>query len=148
MCSSDLLEKVWIPPVDVRAGAAQIMDNFLDFAHFPFVHAGTFGSDKDRLVGDYSTSRTEDGWGFVVEYPHVIENHEDPLVATGRNPLVQPREMRYDFRAPFTANLRPHLPLTGMVNAIVLWCQPVNGDTTRVHMVMLRNDCQIGRAHV
>ena len=134
------LDKVWVPPVDVAAGAAQIVDNFLDFAHFPFVHAGTFGSDKDRLVHEYSTERTADGWGFVVEYPHVIENHEDPLVATGEHPLVQPREMRYDFRAPFTANLRLRLPLTGMINAIVLWCQPMNATTTRVHMVMLRND--------
>lgn len=135
------LDKVWIDPVDVRAGAAQVVDNFLDFAHFPYVHAGTFGSDKDRLVHEYSTERTADGWGFVVDYPHVIENHEDPLVATGEHPLVQPREMRYHYGVPFTANLRLHLPLAGMVNAIVLWCQPMTLETTRVHMVMLRNDC-------
>ena len=135
------LDKVWVEPIDVPAGAAQIVDNFLDFAHFPYVHAGTFGSDDDRLVHEYSTERTEDGWGFVVEYPHVIENHEDPLVATGEHPLVQPREMRYDYRVPFTANLRLDFPLTGMVNAIVLWCQPMTLERTRVHMLMLRNDC-------
>lgn len=135
------LDKVWIEPVDVTAGAAQVVDNFLDFAHFPYVHAGTFGSDKDRLVHDYSTERTADGWGFVVDYPHVIENHEDPMVATGEHPLVQPRVMRYHYGVPFTANLRLDFPLTGMVNAIVLWCQPMTLRTTRVHMVMLRNDC-------
>lgn len=135
------LDKVWIDPVDVKAGAAQIIDNFLDFAHFPYVHRGTFGSDKDRIVHDYSTVRSDDGWGFVVDYPHVIENHEDPRVATGEHPLVQPREMRYDFRVPFSANLRLFLPLPGMINAIVLWCQPMTLDSTRVHMVMLRNDC-------
>lgn len=135
------LDKVWIAPVDVKAGAAQVIDNFLDFAHFPYVHAGTFGSDDDRLVHDYSTERTADGWGFIVDYPHVIENHEDPKVASGEHPLVQPREMRYNFRVPFTANLQLHLPLTGMVNDIVLWCQPMTLETTRVHMVMLRNDC-------
>lgn len=135
------LDKVWIEPVDIEAGAAQAIDNFLDFSHFPYVHAGTFGSDKDRLVHDYTTTRTDDGWGFVVEYPHVIENHEDPKVTTGEHPLVQPREMRYDFRAPFAANLRLHLPLTGMVNAIVMWCQPMTLATTRMHMVMIRNDC-------
>ncbi|MFZ8901815.1 MAG: Rieske 2Fe-2S domain-containing protein [Ilumatobacteraceae bacterium] len=135
------LEKVWIDPVDVKAGAAQIVDNFLDFAHFPYVHAGTFGSDKDRLVHDYTTERTADGWGFVVDYPHVIENHEDPLVATGEHPLVQPREMKYQFQVPFSANLQLFLPTTGMVNHILLLCQPMTLDTTRVHMVMLRNDC-------
>ncbi|MBJ7508160.1 MAG: aromatic ring-hydroxylating dioxygenase subunit alpha [Ilumatobacteraceae bacterium] len=135
------LTRVWMPPIDINAGAAQSIDNFLDFAHFPFVHAGTFGSEKDLLVNEYSTERTQDGWGFVVEYPHVIENHEDPLVKTGAHPLIQDRLMRYDFRAPFTANLRLELPLTGMVNAIVMWCQPMTLDTTRVHIVMIRNDC-------
>ena len=135
------LAHVWMPPVDFKAGAAQAVDNFLDFSHFPFVHAGTFGSDKDLLVTDYTTERGEDGWGFVVKYPHLIENHEDPLVATGEHPLVQERFMRYDYRVPFTANLRLEIPTTGMINAIVFWCQPVNADTTRAHIVMIRNDC-------
>ena len=28
-----------------------------------------------------------------------------------------------------------------MINAIVFWCQPINADTTRAHIVMIRNDC-------
>lgn len=141
------LTKVWMPPVDIDAAAAQAIDNFLDFSHFPYVHAGTFGSDKDRLVKEYSTERTADGWGFVVQYPHVIENHEDPLVATGEHPLVQDRLMRYDYRVPFTANLRLEIPLTGMVNAIVMWCQPMTMDRTRVHIVMIRNDVRTPADH-
>jgi phenylpropionate dioxygenase-like ring-hydroxylating dioxygenase large terminal subunit len=135
------LEKVWMPPVDIDAAAAQAIDNFLDFSHFPFVHAGTFGSDDDRLVSDFTTTRTDDGWGFVVEYDHLVDNHEDPLVATGAHPLTQPRRMRYDYRVPFTANLRLELTMTGMINSIVMWCQPMSLARTRVHIVMLRNDC-------
>lgn len=56
----ELLTKVWMPPVDIDAAAAQAIDNFLDFSHFPYVHAGTFGTDKDRLVKEYSTERTGD----------------------------------------------------------------------------------------
>lgn len=140
------LERLWMPPVDIAAGAAQAIDNFLDFSHFPFVHAGTFGSDQDRYVADYSTQRCDDGWSFIVEYPHVIDNHEDPLVLTGDHPLSQPRLMRYHYRAPFTANLRLELPMTGMVNAIVMWCQPMTRDRTRVHLLMLRNDCPTAQA--
>lgn len=135
------LDTIWIPSVDVAAGAAQVIDNFLDFAHFPFVHAGTFGSDDDILVAPFETRSAADGWGFVVEHDHTIENHEDPLVATGEHPLVQPRSMRYEYRAPFSANLRLDLPLTGMVNAIVMLCQPLDLGRTRVHMAMIRNDC-------
>lgn len=135
------LDKVWMPPVDISASAAQAIDNFLDFSHFPFVHAGTFGSRDDLFVGDFSTVRTEDGWGFAVEYDHFIDNHEDPLVSTGEHPLTQPRRMRYDYRVPFSANLRLELTMTDMVNSIVMWCQPMSLERTRVHIVMLRNDC-------
>ena len=135
------LDKIWMPPVDISAGAAQAVDNFLDFSHFPFVHAGTFGSAQDRFVADYSTQRADDGWSFIVEYPHVIDNHEDPLVSTGEHPLSQPRLMRYHYRVPFTANLRLELPLTGMINAIIMWCQPMSLERTRVHLLMMRNDC-------
>ena len=44
---------VWLPAMRVRVGAGQFIDNFLDFAHFPFVHAGTFGAGEDAHVGDY-----------------------------------------------------------------------------------------------
>lgn len=137
----DTLTKVWMPPVDIRASAAQAIDNFLDFSHFPFVHAGTFGTDDDRHIGEYSTQKSDDGWGFTVEYDHSIDNHEDPLVITGEHPLTQPRRMRYDYRVPFSANLRLELTMTGMVNSILMWCQPMTIETTRVHIVMLRNDC-------
>lgn len=136
------LVQAWVPPVDISASAAQTVDNFLDISHFPFVHAGTFGTMQDCAVGEIKAHRTDDGWGFRVEYDHVIDNHEDPLVATGQHPLTQPRKMHYRFQAPFSANLTLDFPVTGMLNSIVLWCQPMAKDRTRVHMLMLRNDCE------
>ncbi len=133
------LRQVWLPVVDVRAGAAQFVDNFLDFAHFPFVHAGTFGNAEEPFVEEFSVERA--AHGAVVDYRHTIVNHEDPLVADGTHPLVQPRRMRYEYTAPFTALLRLDLELTGMVNAILVACQPVDVGVTRLYTVMLRNDC-------
>jgi vanillate O-demethylase monooxygenase subunit len=117
------LRHVWLEPITINAAAAQFIDNFLDFGHFPFVHAGTFGSGEDANIHEYSVEKDESGWGFVVNYEHTIENNEDPLVATGEHPLVQPRIMRYEFTAPFSCNLRLSLP------------------TTCLYSVMLRNDC-------
>ncbi|MCX6528250.1 MAG: aromatic ring-hydroxylating dioxygenase subunit alpha [Actinobacteria bacterium] len=134
------LHKVWMPAIDINATAAQFIDNFLDFGHFPFVHAGTFGSGEDANIGDYNVDKTDSGWGFVVDYPHTIANKEDPLVATGQHPLVQPRNMVYTFQAPFSANLRLELPLTGVVNAIATFCQPMTASTTRLYTVMMRSD--------
>ena len=133
------LRKVWLPVIDIGAGAAQFVDNFLDFAHFPFVHAGTFGDSESPLIDDYSVTKRPGG--LIVDYEHTIVNNEDPLVRTGEHPLVQPRRMRYTYTVPFTAVLRLELPVTGVVNAIASFCQPVDVETTRLYTVMLRNDC-------
>ncbi len=135
------LVRAWMPPVDIEASAAQAIDNFLDISHFPFVHAGTFGTMQDREMGEIKVDKSEDGWGFRVTYDHVIDNYEDPLVATGEHPLTQPRRMHYHYHAPFSAHLKLEFPLTATVNSIIMWCQPMTWDRTRVHILMLRNDC-------
>jgi phenylpropionate dioxygenase-like ring-hydroxylating dioxygenase large terminal subunit len=129
---------VWLPVVASRAGGAQLLDNFLDFGHFPFVHAGTFGSGEDRFVGDYDVESSETS--LRVSYDHVVENTEDPGVATGERPLVQPRTMEYTFTVPFAGRLRLVLPLTGVENTIVFWASPVDADHSRIFCALLRND--------
>jgi phenylpropionate dioxygenase-like ring-hydroxylating dioxygenase large terminal subunit len=129
---------VWLPAVTIRCGAAQIIDNFLDFTHFPFVHAGTFGTDEDAHIGDYEVERTPQG--LRVRYEHVIENGEDPGVATGERPLLQPRLMEYTYLAPFAARLRIVTPMTGVENTIGFWATPHGRDTCTARTVLLRND--------
>lgn len=135
------LRFIELPVVDVAATAAQIVDNFLDIAHFPFVHAATFGGGADERVDPFEVRTVGDGWGLVLEYHHTIANHEDPLVASGEHPLVQPRVMRYEYRVPFSATLRLELPVAGSVNVLALHCQPCDAETTRVYMSMARDDC-------
>lgn len=129
---------VWLPVVEVRGGGAQLLDNFLDFTHFPFIHAGTFGAGEDALVHDYEVER--DDVSLKVRYEHVVENSEDPLVATGEHPLLQPRVMEYTFRVPFAGRLRLELPLTGVENTILFWAAPIDADHSRVFCALLRND--------
>ena len=135
------LQVMWLPCTDINATAGQFIDNFLDFGHFPFVHKGTFGAGEDAGISPYDVQVSEDGWSFVVEYPHFIKNNEDPKVATGEHPLVQPRNMRYGFGAPFIASLRLDLPLTGMINVLAIFLQPLDADHSRLHCAMIRNDC-------
>lgn len=136
------LQVMWLPCADIHATAGQFIDNFLDFGHFPFVHAGTFGAGEDAGISPYEVQVSADGWSFVVEYPHTIKNNEDPLVATGEHPLVQPRNMRYVFGTPFIASLRLELPLTGMTNVLAIFLQPLDADRSRLYCAMVRNDCQ------
>jgi vanillate O-demethylase monooxygenase subunit len=127
-----------LPAVDIRVSAGQFLDNFCDFAHFPFVHRTTFGAGEDAFVGDYDVVPLDDGYRLT--YEHLANNTEDPLVATNEHPLLQPRHMEYTFRVPFSARLRIEYPMSKLINVIATWAQPLTADVTRVHTCMLRND--------
>ena len=70
-----------LPVMEVRASAGLLADNFLDVAHFPFIHAGTFGADEAREVPAYSVTR--DAYTFEAAYEHEFAHREDPGVAAG-----------------------------------------------------------------
>ena len=91
-------------PTYLAASAGLLADNFLDVAHFPYVHAGTFGADEAAEVPQYAVAR--DGWSFTMSYEHSFANREDPAVASGVRPLVQHRRLAYRLDAPFHLTLR------------------------------------------
>jgi vanillate O-demethylase monooxygenase subunit len=39
-------ERSHLPMIETPANARLLADNFLDMAHFPFIHAGTFGAGE------------------------------------------------------------------------------------------------------
>jgi len=127
-----------LAPQRVAAAAGLLADNFLDMAHFPFVHRGTIGTHDDRLVADYSVER--DGLSFAVTMTHSFSNPEDPGVAVGERALVQTRTMRYEYSAPFAMRLRLDYHEAGGTNTLTLFLQPETLDSCRVYMTVLRND--------
>lgn len=132
------LPTVWLPTRRIATTAGQFIDNFCDFAHFPFVHAGTFGTGADRDLAGFELEPTPDG--YRQRGQHLAQNTEDPEVATGNRPLVQPRIMEYSYTVPFSARLRIEYPLSGMVNTIVTWVQPATERESIVFTAMIRND--------
>lgn len=59
----------WNEPRTTTVSAAQLVDNFLDASHFPFVHTATFGTDEAALVvnepvvsEDWQVETTFDTW--------------------------------------------------------------------------------------
>jgi phenylpropionate dioxygenase-like ring-hydroxylating dioxygenase large terminal subunit len=48
-----------LPTLVARASAGLLADNFLDVAHFPFVHAGTFGADEAAEVPPFVVARDD-----------------------------------------------------------------------------------------
>jgi phenylpropionate dioxygenase-like ring-hydroxylating dioxygenase large terminal subunit len=132
------LDLIDLPALDARAGAGLLADNFLDIAHFPFVHAATFGASESTLVEPYDVAR--DGFGFDAGYTHRFANREDPAVAAGIRPLIQHRRMTYLYRAPFALMLRLDYLDSGGVNVIGFFVQPLDEERCRIWSSLWRDD--------
>ncbi len=127
-----------LPTFSTRGSAGLLADNFLDVAHFPFVHAGTFGADEAAEVPPYAVAR--DDWSFTMSYEHSFANREDPAVAAGTRPLVQTRRLAYRLSAPFHLSLRIDFIEAGGTNVIGFFIQPETADTCRLFTTLWRDD--------
>ena len=127
-----------LPTLVARASAGLLADNFLDVAHFPFVHAGTFGADEAAEVPQYAVAR--DGWSFTMSYEHSFANREDPGVASGARPLLQTRRLAYRLDPPFHLTLRIDFLEAGGTNVIGFFIQPETAERCRLFTTLWRND--------
>jgi len=127
-----------LPPMEARASVGLLADNFLDMAHFPFVHLGTFGADEAAEVPNYSVDR--DRWSFTAAYEHRFANREDPGVAAGLRPLVQTRRLTYRLDAPFHLVLRIDFLEAGGSNVIGFFLQPMTAERCRIYSTIWRDD--------
>jgi len=132
-----------LAPRRARCSAGMMMDNFLDFAHFPFVHKDTFGAQESAYIEDYHVDQDDSqAQGFRLTYSHTFANREDPAVATGERPLIQRRTMTYEYSPPFSARLRLDFLDAGGTDTVVLFVQPETADTCRLYSSIYRNDLE------
>lgn len=113
--------------VRTNAGAALLVDNFLDAAHFPFVHRATFGVDEAAEVHDRGVTRTgcEVGTVFETWYREQGQIERQLLTKSGN--------------ASLTVRLRLDFPGTGMSIAILFCCTPERRGQTRVYKLLAHN---------
>lgn len=124
--------------VRTPVSAAQLVDNFLDAAHFPYVHAATFGDERAAEVVDGGLTR--DGWSVRTVFDTWYRNADDPLVATGDHELLQPQRLLKQATAGLTVYLRLEFPVSGATLAILFCCQPESATSTRVFKLVARDD--------
>ena len=125
----------WLPPERSTGPAGPLADNFLDVAHFPFVHAATFGAADEKEVPAYDV--TPEPGGFTSVQEQWCDNPQDPAVATGERPLRQRRRATYVYRAPFQLRLRLDFLESGAVTTILFVLQPEDADSTRIYTCLL-----------
>ncbi|MEO5899851.1 MAG: aromatic ring-hydroxylating dioxygenase subunit alpha [Ilumatobacteraceae bacterium] len=132
-----------LPDQNWHAGAAQMVDNFLDLAHFPFTHLETFGDPDDIEVPQYSVER--DGLGFTCDYRHSTKVLADSMGAADGFDVAE-RRSRWWFVAPFAIRLRIDYFADDVVLTILFFHQPVDAITTKLYCFDLRNDIADGRS--
>ncbi|HYJ75877.1 MAG TPA: hypothetical protein VEV65_09780 [Kineosporiaceae bacterium] len=125
----------WLVPERSASPAGVLAENFLDVAHFPFVHDGTFGAAEQTYVEPFEVTRTDDGLTSVQE--QWFDNPGDPGVAAGVRPLRQRRRATYTYRWPFQLSLRLEELDAGAVKTILFLLQPEAADSTRIYTKML-----------
>ncbi len=128
-----------LPVVTARASAGLLADNFLDMAHFPFVHAATFGAEEP-VVPPIAVAR--DGLSFTAVSEHEFANREDPAVAAGVRPLLQRRRVTYRVDAPFHLVLRLDFLDAGGTNVIGFFLQPETEVSCRIYCTLWRDDLE------
>jgi phenylpropionate dioxygenase-like ring-hydroxylating dioxygenase large terminal subunit len=125
----------WLVPDRTASAAGLMADNFLDVAHFPFVHAGTFGAAEEPLVPAYDVEPQPDGFRSVQE--QWFDNPEDPAVVAGQRDVRQRRRVTYTYRAPFQLTLRMQELDAGAVKTILFFLQPEDARSTRIYTKLL-----------
>ena len=114
------------------ASATRMIDNFCDVAHFPWVHAGTIGSDTDPVVAPVTIERLDadfTGYQYTVE---VHDEHGDDVR----------QRMSTGFHLPFLVRSNTTFETgrrSGHDRVLLLCTTPVDGVNSLFTFVSWRN---------
>jgi len=124
------LRKLHCGPYDVATSAPRIVENFLDMAHFGFVHDGWLGTREATAIDDYRVEPTPTGLratGCKAWQPQSNLHSTVPAQV----------EYTYEVTGPYTAVLTkvPEAGTTAMAGwreSIALFVCPLTPETSRV----------------
>lgn len=129
--AGDGIATVHLPVMEAQVNAAMLVDNFLDEAHFPFVHAATIGGAGPEPIPRADIAR--DGLSFTAVREHTFTNLTDPAVVDGTRSAIQRRRMTYRYQAPLTATLLLEYLDTGSWQFLTFTVAPQDEQTSRVY---------------
>ena len=120
-----------------HTSVTRMTDNFLDIAHFPWVHAGTFGIQDKHDVPKIELEQLDDdfyGYAYEVEVANAAG-----AKSSGIDAPVITRRMTTGFNLPFTVRSTIHYE-TGLDHLILLCSSPIDDVTSYFTFVIWRND--------
>ena len=116
----------------------RMTDNFLDIAHFPWVHTGTFGNNQRRSVPDIELEMLEGGY-YGYKYSVLADNPPGAALTSGGAGEVISRQMTTGFHLPFTVRSTITYE-SGLQHVMLLLTTPVDDVTSYFTFVVWRND--------
>jgi phenylpropionate dioxygenase-like ring-hydroxylating dioxygenase large terminal subunit len=116
----------------------RMVDNFLDIAHFPWVHTGTFGSATEQVVPSFELMDMGDFHGYAYEV-EVANTSDAARRSAGATAATLTRSMTSGFSLPFTC-LSTIRYETGLDNILLLLSTPIDDVTSYFTFVSWRND--------
>ena len=122
-------QRIWCGPYTFEAAGPRVVENFLDVAHFPFVHENILGDRERPEMNDYDVVTDEEG----VTATNIRVFQPDPD-GTGIG-----KDVVYTYRVfqPMVAYLSKEATEHGF--AIMLYVTPVSEMHSRAWMWMLMN---------
>jgi phenylpropionate dioxygenase-like ring-hydroxylating dioxygenase large terminal subunit len=126
-------------PVEVwRVSATRMADNFMDIAHVPWVHTGTFGRGQTSHVPQLTLEQLDDTF-YGYRYTIDANNPDAATVTTGSQAPVVTRWMTTGFALPFTTRSTIRYA-TGLEHILLLLTTPMDDVTSYFTFVVWRND--------
>lgn len=131
--TDDRLRNIMAGPYDVAACAPRVVENFIDMAHFGFVHDGILGDASTTEIPEYTVEDFIDGSGQpgVRATGMRVTQPQANLQANG------PADVEYGYRIsrPLSAILTKQIVGSDLAEAITLFIQPMREEFSRVWMI-------------
>lgn len=117
--------------VKMRTSGLRVIENFLDMAHFPYIHTNVLGAEPHTEVPRYASEIRRDVdevWATNCRF------YQPQIVANGPGGMVQ---LTFRVPSPFTVMLYRVCPLSPKrLDVIAMFVQPMERDLCRALPVM------------
>ncbi|MGE0881334.1 MAG: Rieske 2Fe-2S domain-containing protein [Acidimicrobiia bacterium] len=121
-----------------RASTTRMVDNFLDIAHFDYVHLATFGGNGGAVPHVELERLDDDFYGY--RYDVVARNTDaEAVVVSGQTTATVERSMTTGFSLPFLVRSTVTYA-DGLEHVLLLCSTPIDDDTSVFTFVVWRND--------
>lgn len=121
-------------PFDVATSAPRAVENFLDTAHFAYVHRGWLGEASHPEVPHYDVTHTADGRPVIEAYKAWQPR------ATASSPEGGWVTYRYEVLSPYSAVLSKQPDDGGPQDSYTIWARPETEESCRLWFSQYTSD--------